>query len=172
MHHPELFEAACKGYNIDTTDFVINTADNIRYREANYDQWLPTTLIINPIWNKVCTLYHHISFAVYVLLDQLLLQLLVLLFYAEFETTHNTFVRWSQSFFDFIVKETFYRFGLHASSCKSGLRVEYAVAPSWQFGSVVASFLYVEAIGRKELYSWFAVQKEVVFVQELELIVG
>lgn len=22
VHHPELFEAACKGYNIDTSDFV------------------------------------------------------------------------------------------------------------------------------------------------------
>lgn len=38
VHHPELFEAAVKGYNIDTTDFVINTSDNIRYREANYEQ--------------------------------------------------------------------------------------------------------------------------------------
>jgi len=28
-----------KGYNIDTTDFVINTADNVRYREGNHDQW-------------------------------------------------------------------------------------------------------------------------------------
>lgn len=28
-----------KGYNIDTSDFVINTADNIRYHEGNYDQW-------------------------------------------------------------------------------------------------------------------------------------
>ena len=39
VHHPELFEAAMKGYNIDTTDFVINTADNVRYREPNHDQW-------------------------------------------------------------------------------------------------------------------------------------
>jgi hypothetical protein len=23
VHHPELFEAACKGFNIDTSDFVI-----------------------------------------------------------------------------------------------------------------------------------------------------
>jgi hypothetical protein len=37
IHHPELFEAAVKGYNIDTTDFVINTADNVRYREGHYD---------------------------------------------------------------------------------------------------------------------------------------
>lgn len=28
-----------KGYNIDTTDFTINTADNVRYREPNHDQW-------------------------------------------------------------------------------------------------------------------------------------
>ena len=32
VHHPQLFEAAINGYNIDTTDFVINTGDNIRYR--------------------------------------------------------------------------------------------------------------------------------------------
>ena len=38
VHHPELFEASVKGFNIDTTDFVINTADNYRYREPNYDQ--------------------------------------------------------------------------------------------------------------------------------------
>ncbi len=38
VHHPELFEAAMKGYLIDTSDFCINTADNIRYREGNYDQ--------------------------------------------------------------------------------------------------------------------------------------
>jgi hypothetical protein len=38
VHEPELFEAAIKGYNIDTTDFVINTADNIRFREGNHDQ--------------------------------------------------------------------------------------------------------------------------------------
>lgn len=40
MHHPELLEAALKGYNIDTTDFTINTADNVRFREPNHDQWL------------------------------------------------------------------------------------------------------------------------------------
>ena len=38
VHEPELFEAAMKGYNIDTSDFVINTSDNIRYKEANYNQ--------------------------------------------------------------------------------------------------------------------------------------
>jgi len=34
IHHPELFEAVCKGYNIDTSDFVINTANNFRSREG------------------------------------------------------------------------------------------------------------------------------------------
>lgn len=37
VHHPELFEAAVKGFNIDTTDFVINTAHNIRYKEGNHN---------------------------------------------------------------------------------------------------------------------------------------
>lgn len=37
VHEPELFEAALKGYNIDTSDFVINTADNLRYREPNHN---------------------------------------------------------------------------------------------------------------------------------------
>jgi hypothetical protein len=40
VHHPELLEATLKGYNIDTTDFTINTADNVRFREPNHDQWL------------------------------------------------------------------------------------------------------------------------------------
>lgn len=35
VHHPELFEAVCKGYNVDTTDFVINTAHNLRSREGS-----------------------------------------------------------------------------------------------------------------------------------------
>jgi len=34
VHHPELFEAVCKGYNVDTSDFVINTAHNLRAREG------------------------------------------------------------------------------------------------------------------------------------------
>lgn len=34
VHEPELFEAVQKGYNIDTTDFVINTEDNFRARDA------------------------------------------------------------------------------------------------------------------------------------------
>jgi len=35
VHQPEIFEQVVKGYNIDTSDFVINTADNIRHREPN-----------------------------------------------------------------------------------------------------------------------------------------
>jgi hypothetical protein len=35
VHEPELFEQVMRGYNIDTTDFQINTEDNIRYLEAN-----------------------------------------------------------------------------------------------------------------------------------------
>lgn len=37
VHEPELFEAAMKGFNIDTSDFVINTANNFRSREGNYN---------------------------------------------------------------------------------------------------------------------------------------
>lgn len=37
VHQPELFEAALKGYNIDTSDFVINTANNERAVEPNYN---------------------------------------------------------------------------------------------------------------------------------------
>jgi len=37
IHHPELFEAVCKGYNVDTSDFVINTAHNMRAREGNHN---------------------------------------------------------------------------------------------------------------------------------------
>jgi len=35
VHHPEMFEAVVKGYNIDTSDFVINTGHNIRSREGS-----------------------------------------------------------------------------------------------------------------------------------------
>jgi len=35
VHHPELFEAVVKGYNVDTSDFVINTAHNVRSREGS-----------------------------------------------------------------------------------------------------------------------------------------
>jgi len=34
VHEPELFEAVMKGYNVDTTDFVINTENNFRAREG------------------------------------------------------------------------------------------------------------------------------------------
>eukprot|EP01017_Pseudomicrothorax_dubius_P000193 TRINITY_DN0_c1327_g1_i1.p2 TRINITY_DN0_c1327_g1~~TRINITY_DN0_c1327_g1_i1.p2 ORF type:complete len:134 (-),score=40.54 TRINITY_DN0_c1327_g1_i1:65-466(-) len=37
IHHPELFEAVCKGYNIDTSDYVINTAHNHRAREGHHN---------------------------------------------------------------------------------------------------------------------------------------
>ena len=37
VHHPELFEAAVKGFNIDTGNFVINTGHNVRSREGNYN---------------------------------------------------------------------------------------------------------------------------------------
>ncbi|CAK84399.1 unnamed protein product (macronuclear) [Paramecium tetraurelia] len=38
VHHPELFEAATKGYVIDTSNFVINTAHNIRQFEGYQNQ--------------------------------------------------------------------------------------------------------------------------------------
>ena len=38
VHHPELFEAAVKGYNIDTRDYVINTANNRRTYEPSNNQ--------------------------------------------------------------------------------------------------------------------------------------
>lgn len=37
VHQPELFEAAVKGYNIDTSDFVINTANDERTLEPNFN---------------------------------------------------------------------------------------------------------------------------------------
>ncbi len=37
VHHPELFEAAVKGFNVDTSDFVINTGHNLRAREGNHN---------------------------------------------------------------------------------------------------------------------------------------
>ena len=40
VHHPELFEAIVKGYNIDTSNFVINTAHNLRVREGDHNNWL------------------------------------------------------------------------------------------------------------------------------------
>lgn len=35
VHQPEILEQVVKGYNIDTTDFVINTEDNVRWLEPN-----------------------------------------------------------------------------------------------------------------------------------------
>lgn len=35
IHHPELFEAVVKGFNIDTSDFEINTAHNLRAMEGH-----------------------------------------------------------------------------------------------------------------------------------------
>lgn len=37
VHHPEVFDAICRGYHIDTNDFVINTAHNERTREPHYN---------------------------------------------------------------------------------------------------------------------------------------
>ena len=36
IHHPELFEATLKAFNIDTIDFVINNAEVSRAREVNH----------------------------------------------------------------------------------------------------------------------------------------
>ena len=35
VHQPEIFEMVLKGYNIDTSDFTINTEDNLRFNEQN-----------------------------------------------------------------------------------------------------------------------------------------
>lgn len=43
VHQPEVFEMVLKGYNIDTSDFTINTEHNIRFNEPNHNYW--TTLI-------------------------------------------------------------------------------------------------------------------------------
>lgn len=37
VKQPEIFEMVLKGYNIDTTDFVINTEDNLRFNEPNHN---------------------------------------------------------------------------------------------------------------------------------------
>lgn len=37
VHEPELFEQVMRGYNIDTTDFQINTEDNLRLFEPTYN---------------------------------------------------------------------------------------------------------------------------------------
>lgn len=36
VHHPEVFDAVMRGYQIDTSDFVINTANEVRVREPRY----------------------------------------------------------------------------------------------------------------------------------------
>jgi len=33
VHNPEVFEMALKGYNIDTSDFTINTDHSVRHYE-------------------------------------------------------------------------------------------------------------------------------------------
>ena len=33
VHNPEVFEMVLKGYNIDTSDFVINTENSVRFLE-------------------------------------------------------------------------------------------------------------------------------------------
>ena len=39
VNQPEIFDMVVKGYNIDTSDFVINTEDNIRFNEPNHNSW-------------------------------------------------------------------------------------------------------------------------------------
>lgn len=38
VHEPELFEAVIRGYHLETSDFVINTADNVRALEPHYNR--------------------------------------------------------------------------------------------------------------------------------------
>ena len=37
VHQPEVFEMALKGYNIDTSDFVINTDNSVRFHEPTHN---------------------------------------------------------------------------------------------------------------------------------------
>lgn len=37
VHQPEIFEMVMKGYNIDTSDFVINTQETLRFKEPNHN---------------------------------------------------------------------------------------------------------------------------------------
>ena len=37
VHHPELFEAVCKGFKIDTSDFSINTAETEKFLEGHHN---------------------------------------------------------------------------------------------------------------------------------------
>lgn len=38
VHQPEIFEMVLRGYNIDTSNFVINTENNLRYMEPHHNQ--------------------------------------------------------------------------------------------------------------------------------------
>jgi hypothetical protein len=38
VHHPEIFEAVIKGFHIDTSDFVINTAHDKSHMEGHYNR--------------------------------------------------------------------------------------------------------------------------------------
>ena len=40
VHEPEIFEAVMKGMHVDTSDFVINTAHNLRALEGHENSWL------------------------------------------------------------------------------------------------------------------------------------
>jgi hypothetical protein len=37
VHNPEVFEMVLKGYNIDTSDFTINTDHSVRYLEPTHN---------------------------------------------------------------------------------------------------------------------------------------
>ena len=37
VHNPEVFEMVLKGYNIDTSDFVINTDNSMRAHEPTHN---------------------------------------------------------------------------------------------------------------------------------------
>lgn len=37
VHQPEVFEMVLKGYNIDTSDFVINTDNSVRHAEPTHN---------------------------------------------------------------------------------------------------------------------------------------
>lgn len=37
VHQPEVFEMVLKGYNIDTSDFVINTDNTVRNSEPTHN---------------------------------------------------------------------------------------------------------------------------------------
>ena len=37
VHQPEIFEMVLKGYNIDTSDFVIDTTETLRFNEPNHN---------------------------------------------------------------------------------------------------------------------------------------